>query len=232
MKIEKIQDFSLKDIILVSSLPDMGKVGGLVTEHLAKKLGTKVSSKITLSDKPWVEHKSGVIDLPKDEYTLSVDEKNSVVVFTGKNQPQDPKNVFEMVDYVLDEASKMGSIKMVISSGGYFPREKKDDQVFGVATNQKVLSLLKLYNIPFLDSDVNSITWFNGLILGHAKIRNIDGVGLFGQIEDTETPQYKAASNIVKIISRILSVEINTKELDENISEKPKETKKSSPGVG
>lgn len=232
MKIEKLQDFSLKDIMLVSSLPDMGKVGGLVTEHLAKKLDTKVSSKITLSDKPWVEHKAGLIDLPKDEYTLSADEKSSVVIFTGKNQPQDPKNVFDMVDYVLTEASKMGNIKMVISCGGYFPREKKDDQVFGVATNQKVLSLLKLYNISTLDSDVNSITWFNGLILGHAKARNIDGIGIFGRIEDVDTPQYKAASNIVKIISRILGVEIDTKELDENIAEKPKESKKSSPGVG
>ena len=29
MKIDKIQDFNLKDITLISSLPDMGKVGGL-----------------------------------------------------------------------------------------------------------------------------------------------------------------------------------------------------------
>ncbi|KAG2479335.1 MAG: hypothetical protein NPMRd3_610001, partial [Nitrosopumilales archaeon] len=38
MKIAKIQDFNLKDITLISSLPDMGKVGGLVTQHLTKTL--------------------------------------------------------------------------------------------------------------------------------------------------------------------------------------------------
>ena len=38
MKVNKIQDFKLKDIILISSLPDMGKVGGLVTQHLNKKI--------------------------------------------------------------------------------------------------------------------------------------------------------------------------------------------------
>ena len=44
MKIEKIEDFSLKDITLISSLPDMGRVGGLVTQHLSKKLSSKQRS--------------------------------------------------------------------------------------------------------------------------------------------------------------------------------------------
>ena len=136
MKVNKIQDFKLKDIILISSLPDMGKVGGLVTQHLTKKLETKKSAQIILADKPWVNLKDGLVELPHDEYSLTVDEKNCIVVFTGENQPQEPRTVFEIVNTILDIVSNMGNIKMIISAGGYLPSETgKGTLVYGVATN-------------------------------------------------------------------------------------------------
>lgn len=233
MKVNKIQDFKLKDIILISSLPDMGKVGGLVTQHLTKKLETKKSAQIILADKPWVNLKDGLVELPQDEYTLTVDEKNGIVVFTGENQPQEPRTVFEIVNMVLDIVSRMGNIKMLISAGGYLPSESgKGTLVYGVATNSHSIDILKSYDVKPLSPEVKSITWFNGVILGIAKSRNIDGVGLFGEIVDAESPQYKAASNILKVIEKILQIKIDTKELDEKIIEQPVEIKKEGPGIG
>jgi proteasome assembly chaperone (PAC2) family protein len=211
----------------------MGKVGGLVTQHLTKKLETKKSAQIILADKPWVNLKDGLVELPQDEYSLTVDEKNSIVVFTGENQPQEPRTVFEIVNTVLDIVSKMGNIKMLISAGGYLPSESgKGTLVYGVATNSHSIDILKSYDVKPLSSEVKSITWFNGVILGIAKSRNIDGVGLFGEIVDAESPQYKAASNILKVIEKILRIKIDTKELDEKIIEQPVEMKKEGPGIG
>ena len=233
MKINKIQDFTLKDIVLISSLPDMGKVGGLVTQHLTKKLDAKKATQIILSDKPWVNLKNGFVELPHDEYSLSVDEKNGIVVFTGENQPQEPGTVFEIANTILDLVSKMGNIKLVISAGGYLPSEVgKGNLVYGVANNSRSADLLKSNNVKVLSSEVKSITWFNGIILGIAKDRNIDGVGLFGEIIDAESPQYKAASNILKVIEKIVQRKIDTKDLDEKIVEKTVEVKKDGPGIG
>lgn len=233
MNVNKIQDFKLKDIILISSLPDMGKVGGLVTQHLTKKLETKKSVQIILEDKPWVNLKDGLVELPHDEYTLTVDEKNRIVIFTGENQPQEPGTVFEIVNTILDIVSKMGNIKMIISAGGYLPSQSgKGTLVYGVATNSNSLGILKSNEVKMLSSEVKSITWFNGVILGIAKNRNIDGVGLFGEIVDAESPQYKAASNILKVIGKILQIKIDTKELDEKIIEPASEIKKEGPGIG
>ena len=233
MNVEKIQDFSLKDIILISSLPDMGRVGGLVTKHLTKKLNTKKTSKIILTDKPWVNLKNGLIDLPHDEYELSVDEKNSIVIFTGENQPQEPGTVFEIANSVLSTVEKMGNIKMVITTGGYLPSENsKGTGVFGVATDSKTSDMLKTHDVQPLGAEVNTITWFNGVILGLAKNQKIDGIGLFGEILEPESPQYKTASNIVKAIGKILGIEIGTEELDKKVTTKPAEVKKEGPGIG
>jgi len=233
MKIKNIHDYKLKDIVLISSLPDMGKVGGLVTQHIIKKLGAKKAAQIFLADKPWVNLKEGLVNLPTDEYFLAVDEKNSIVIFTGENQPQEPGTVFKIANKVLDTVTQMGNIKMVISAGGYLPSEVgKGDAVFGVATNTSSMKLLKSNNVKPLSSEVKSITWFNGVILGISKSKSIDGVGLFGEIFDAESPQYKAASNILKVIGKILKIEIGTKELDDKVVERPVEINKDGPGIG
>ena len=233
MQVIKIQDFNLKDIVLISSLPDTGKVGGLVTQHLSRKLETKKAAQIILADKPWINLNDGVIELPHDEYTLSVDERNSVVIFTGENQPHEPGTVFEIADKVLDIVSQMGNIKMVISAGGYLPSEGgKATKVYGVATNSQTIDFLKSFDVKLLSSEVKSITWFNGLILGIAKSRKINAVGLFGEILDAESPQYKTASNIINVIEKMLQIKIDTKELDEKIVGLPAEVKKEGPGIG
>ncbi len=233
MKIKNIHDYKLKDIVLISSLPDMGKVGGLVTQHIIKKLDAKKAAQIFLADKPWVNLKEGLVNLPTDEYFLAVDEKNSIVIFTGENQPQEPGTVFKIANKVLDSVSKMGNIKMVISAGGYLPSEvDKGDAVFGVATNSSSMDLLKSNDVKPLVSEVKSITWFNGVILGISKSKNIDGIGLFGEIVDAESPQYKAASNILKVIGKILKIEIGTKELDDKVVKLPAEINRDSPGIG
>jgi hypothetical protein len=233
MHVNKIQDFKLKNIVLISSLPDMGKVGGLVSQHITKKLETKKAAQFILADKPWVNLKDGVLELPHDEYTLSVDEKNSIVIFTGENQPQEPRTVFDIAEKVLDIVSQMGDIKMVISAGGYLPMEgSKATKVYGVATNSQSINFLKSLDVELLSSEVKSITWFNGLILGIAKSRKINAVGLFGEIFDAESPQFKTASNIINVIEKILQIKIDTKELDEKIEEQPAEVKKDSPGIG
>ncbi len=233
MKIDKIQDFNLKDITLISSLPDMGKVGGLVTQHLTKTLKTKKACKIVLTDKPWVNLKNGLIDLPHDEYFITIDEKNSVAIFSGENQPQEPSTVFEIAEAVLSTVKKMGNIKMVITTGGYLPSKNgKGSKVFGVATNAEALDMLKSHDVKPLSSEVNTITWFNGLILGLAKTQKINGVGLFGEILDIESPQFGTASNIIGVIGKILQIKIDTSEFDQKVATKPTEPKTEGPGIG
>ena len=232
LKAEFLGNFKLKDIVVIASLPDMGRVGGLVSGHIAKKTSAKDAVKIILTDKPWINQNNGLIDVPIDEYKILVDEKNSLVIFTGENQPQESYAVFDLVNFVIDTIQKWGNIRMVISTGGYLPMQKASgDGVYGIATSSNLLETLKPHGINLLSNDVKSITWFNGLILGAAKSRNIDGIGLFGEINDPEAPQHKSAKNIINKIEKILNLQINTDEL--NVSDKkPPEFKKEGPGIG
>jgi len=47
------------------------------------------------------------------------------------------------------------------------------------------------------------ITGFNGLILGFAKKNNIQGIGLYGELNEPEIPQYRSAISIIKTIEKL-----------------------------
>jgi hypothetical protein len=47
------------------------------------------------------------------------------------------------------------------------------------------------------------ITGFNGLILGYAKTNGIQGIGLYGELNEPEIPQYRTAKSIIKTLEKL-----------------------------
>ena len=47
------------------------------------------------------------------------------------------------------------------------------------------------------------ITGFNGLVLGFAKKHDIQGIGMYGELNQPEIPQYRAAISIIKTIEKL-----------------------------
>jgi len=237
MKLKQIENVKMNDIILVASLPDMGKVGGLVSNFLAKQLNTKLVAEIESIEKPWVTYENGIANLHVDTYKIFADKQNSIVVFTGNVQPQDAHELYELCDLLLDTVQGYGNVKRLYSSGGYLKQEViGEPKVYGTANNANLLKELDRYNVGRLGNEVNSITWFNGLILGTAAKRGIEGIGLFGEIDNPSVPQHLAAKSIVKVIARMINAEINTKELEQQhmgiaAGEAPKEDTGFTPGV-
>lgn len=236
MKLKQIESLEMSDIILVASLPDMGRVGGLVSGFLARQLNTKLVAEIESVEKPWVTYENGIASLHVDTYKIFAEKQNSIVVFTGDTQPQDARELYELCDLLLDTVQGYGNIKRLYSSGGYLKQQVVGEpKVYGTANNPGILKELDKYNIGRLGDEVNSITWFNGLILGIAAKKGIEGIGLFGEIDNPSVPQHMAAKSIVKVIARMINTEINTKELEQHggitASEVSKEDTGFTPGV-
>jgi proteasome assembly chaperone (PAC2) family protein len=59
MKLGKIKDIKAGEFTVFASLPDMGRVGGLVSSFLSQHLKTEPVAEIISSDKPWVAYGAG-----------------------------------------------------------------------------------------------------------------------------------------------------------------------------
>ncbi len=239
MIINKIKDIKANEFTVFASLPDMGRVGGLVSSFLSQQLKAEQVAEITSSDKPWVSHSDGVVKSASDVYKISYNIDHKLLVFTGESQPQDPGELNRLCKMLLDYVQSIGKATRLYGAGGYLREQVTGaPRVCGVVNRQELKQVLAKAGIDTVGNEITSITWFNGLILGLAAERGIDAIGLFGEIAETTVPQPLAAKAIISTFAKLEGVPIDTKPLDrhyESILEdiqKNKDPSKFGPGIG
>jgi proteasome assembly chaperone (PAC2) family protein len=239
MKINIKKEIKVDGFNVFASLPDMGRVGGLVSSYLAKNLKSECVAEIISSDKPWVWYHDGVVKISTEVYNIYYSKSYKLLVFTGESQPQETGELYRLCNTFLDYVQTIGKTNLLYGAGGYLREQVVGaPRVCGVVNNPKLKKLLKKSEIESIGNEINNITWFNGLILGLAADRNIDALGLFGEISETNVPQPLAAKSIVKAFAKMEDITLNTKPLDkqyEEILERIQKEKKPSrfrPGIG
>ena len=84
MKIEIKKEIKVDGFKVFASLPDMGRVGGLVSAYLAKNLENQLVGEIISNDKPWVLYSDGIVRSSADVYNIYYCESNKLLIFTGE----------------------------------------------------------------------------------------------------------------------------------------------------
>ena len=239
MKLTKLKNIKAVEFKVFASLPDMGKVGGLVSSFLSQHLKMEQVAEITSHDKPWVSHSDGIVKSASDSYKIFYDKNQKLMIFTGESQPQDPGELQILCNMLLDYAQSLGKVIRLYGAGGYLREQVTGaPRVCGVVNNPELKKELKKAGIDLVGNEITSITWFNGLILGLAAERGIAAIGLFGEIAETIIPQPLAAKTIISAFSKLEDISIDTKPLDrhyESVMEeiqKTKEPSKFGPGIG
>lgn len=239
MKLNVIKAIKADEITVVASLPDMGRVGGLVSSFLSKSVEAEPVAEIASADKPWVTYSDGVVTSVTDVYRISYSSPLRLLVLTGESQPQDPGELYRLGNTFLDYAQSVGKIRRLYGAGGYLREQLAGaPRVCGVANKKELVAVLAQAGVEPVGNEITTITWFNGIALGLAAERGIDAIGLFGEISDSSIPQPLAAKSILAALSRLEKVDIDTKPLDreyESVLEevqKKKEPSKFGPGIG
>ena len=239
MKLNIIKEFRADEFTVFASLPDMGRVGGIVSSFLAAHLKAEPVAEIVSSDKPWVSYSDGVVKSASDVYRLYYDGSTKLLIFTGESQPQDPVQLYALCNALIDHVQSAGRVKRLYGAGGYLREQLAGaPRVCGVVNRPELKSVLQNAGIEPVGPEITTITWFNGIILGLAAERGIDAIGLFGEISETSVPQPLAAKSILSAFARLEKIPLDTKPLDlqyESVMDdvqKKKEPSKYGPGIG
>ena len=215
LKVEILTKKKVDNFRIFASLPDMGRVGGLVSSFLASNLETEHIANIISNPKPWVNVKDGVIESTRDTYKIYFSDREKLLILTGEMQPEDHRELLELCNTFLDFCSSIGDVKRLYTAGGSLNEMLTGEpRVVGVATKPQLKEILVNSDVDTLGSEFTTITWFNGLILGMASDRNIEAIGFYGEISDKSLPQPLAAKSIVKAFAKIEHLSISTKPFD------------------
>ena len=229
----------LKNPIMLVGWPGIGNIGIITVDTLRQEIEAEELGEI----EPWdffypskVVIKGSVLtdlEFPGNKFYYKRLEDKDLIFFIGEEQPSsggrmyaEGGKAYEMANLVLDVAERFGCQRVYTSGAAVaLTHHTLKPRVWAVATREDLVAEAKGYANTILMSEVEgrggqgNITGLNGLLIGAAKKRGLEGICLMGEIPDylsrVPFPYPKASESILEVLATILGVRIDPNVLDD-----------------
>ena len=229
----------LKNPIMLVGWPGIGNIGIITVDTLRQEIEAEELGEI----EPWdffypskVIIKGSVLtdlEFPGNKFYYKRLEDKDLIFFIGEEQPSsggkmyaEGGKAYEMANLVLDVAERFGCQRVYTSGAAVaLTHHTLKPRVWAVATREDLVAEAKGYANTILMSEVEgrggqgNITGLNGLLIGAAKKRGLEGICLMGEIPDylsrVPFPYPKASESILEVLATILGVRIDPNVLDD-----------------
>jgi len=211
---------------MLAAWPGIGNVATIVATYLKRKLDFKRLGEVEASyffNPIGVVVKNNIVEAPqfpqsKFYYWKNKGGGSDVILFIGDDQPTTKE--YELANCVLEVGLRF-QVKRIYTCAAALTHIHHTEQsrVWGVATSQHVARDLEKYEL--VQGGNLQIAGLNGLMLGVAKERDIEGVCLLGEVPmyATRIQNPMAALAVLEVLTNILGVEIDMGELAQLASE-------------
>lgn len=182
MEFTEIEVPVLNKPIMIAAMQDMGNVGNIAIDFINKSLKTRCFRYLSTPFPNYVIDKGGYVAFQRQrwEYRYSAD----LIVFGGGlGQPQTNQELHDLCRDVISVA-KTYSVQLVYTLGAFHTNRKYGKSPMTLVTSTSA-SLAERIRALGMETTPGSsfITGFNGLLLGYAMENDLQGIGLFGEID-------------------------------------------------
>jgi uncharacterized protein len=188
--------------IIVAAMQDMGNVGSIAIDTLNKILRTRLFRQAVPPSPNYVVDNGGYVDFHQERWDYRYT-KDIIVFGGGIGQPQTNQELYELCQDIIDIA-KIYSARLIYTLGAFHTTRivGKSPETFVTTTSQELTEQIRKLGI-LTTPQSSLITGFNGLMLGFAKINNMQGIGLYGEINDPRIQQYRTAKSVLQLLERL-----------------------------
>ncbi len=210
----------LRNPFMVAAWPGMGGVAIIAARYLSEKLGAQEFGSIApegFFDLSGVLIEHNIvrdIQFPENKFYLARSSRGrDWIIFTGDTQPI--RKGYQLANLVLDVAQKFKVKRLyTFAAAPTHIHHTKRPRVLAVATKPELISGLEKYDATQLKE--GSISGLNGLLLGVAKQRNIDGICLLGEIPiyTTNIANPRSSKAVLQVLAQMSGLEIDLTDMD------------------
>lgn len=226
------QEPQLDSPSLVAAWPGMGGVAAIATRYIKDGLGAEEFGAIEphrFFDPSVVEVKDGQVQeivFPQSRFHFwKSGTGHDLIILTAEAQPTAGGYVY--AGEVLDLAEKFGVKRIYTTAASpahvYYAKKPR---VLGVATGPDLAKEMAERGArPMREG---SITGMNGLLLGVARKRGMEGICLLGEmpIYMTQVANPRAARAVIEVLSRFLNITLDMNEMDQWVGKMDDEIEK------
>ena len=204
----------LKNPVLIEGLPGLGMVGRIATKYLIKKLKAKPFAHLYSPHFPYyvIVNKKGNVRLLRGVFYYWQNSKGrDLMLFTGDSQAQTIEGQYELAAKIIEFAKSKG-VNLIVTLGGFRKEVEETPKVYVASTSESLLEeALKADGLK--SPSGNPIVGIAGILLGMARFSGIDALCLLGETRGY-LPDPKAAKSVLKVLCKILNLEIDLSGLD------------------
>ncbi|MGD2066020.1 MAG: PAC2 family protein [Candidatus Bathyarchaeota archaeon] len=218
MEVEFKERPSLKNPKLIAAWPGMGMLARITADYLIQQLDAKQFAEIrSPSNDIYFKEGIGKVGKYRHHFYYYSGEQGDLIVCIGEIQPQTLAETHELCNQVLDVAEAFGTKRVYTFAAIPNPKDVKP-KVFGVVNKLELREFLKEKGVQLASGD-GRITGLNGLLIGVAQQRDIEGITLLGEIRYLDIPQPRSAQAVLNTLNKILGIKIDTSDLEHQAEE-------------
>ena len=218
---------------LIAAWPGIGNLALIVTRYLREKLGAEEIGEIepfTFFDPIGVMVKDNIVEEPqfpegKFYYWHNPTGKKDILFFISDEQPT--FKGYDLANFILDIAKKF-KVQRIYTFAAAIAKIHHTElpKVWGVATDSSLIDFLKKFEIVLRGK--LQIAGLNGLLLGVARERGMEGICLLGEVPSytTRIPNPKAALAVMKVLLKVLDIDIDLNDLAKIAEESDQQMKR------
>lgn len=216
---------------MIAAWPGIGNIGLIAVDTLRAMLEAEQFAEI----EPWdffyphsVTIKRGELsslDFPASRFYFKRIAEKDLIFFIGEQQPVHEKKGYQMANFVLDVALRYGCRRVYTCGAAVSPiHHTMRPRVWAVPNRRALLQEVKSYPNVLLMGEIEgrneqgSISGLNGLLLGLARARRLDGISLLGEIpvyiSQFPTTYPRASKALLEVLSSHLKITLDLKSLD------------------
>ncbi|MDD5019588.1 MAG: PAC2 family protein [Candidatus Omnitrophica bacterium] len=214
----------LKNPVLIAAWPGMGDVALKAAMYLKDKLGAQEFASLESCEYfhpsgVWIEN--NLIDVPQHPvghfyFFRNPGGASDLIIFISDAQPFIEKG-YEYAAEIVDFIISMKVRTVYTFAAMPLPIEHTQvPEVYAVSTKKEILEQFEKANVKSMPS--GQISGLNGLILGVAKEKGLDGVCLLGEIPlytiQIENPM--ASKMVLEVLARYLNLSLDLDELQKH----------------
>ena len=216
---------SLRNPTLIAAWPGMGMLARMSADYLIKQLDAIQFAEIrSPSNDIYFKDGMGKLSHYKHRFFHYDGKHDDLIVCSGEIQPQSLSELKELANQVLDVAEEFGVKRVYTFAAIPNPRDVKP-RVFGVVNKPELREFLKKSGVQLVGGD-GRITGLNGLLIGIAQQRKMEGICLLCEIRYLDIPQPRSAQTILQTLSKILGINIDLSDLEHEALEIEEKIKK------
>jgi proteasome assembly chaperone (PAC2) family protein len=157
-------------------------------------------------------YNNGIAELAPIKHKLYASKEHNLVICVGDAQPSVPEESLRLAQKIAEIANDLG-VKRIFTMAAYPNDFYEKPNVYGVFTDEESRKELTELGVTILDNE-GAVNGLNGVMIGVAKSMGISGVCLMGDITYANVPQHLASKVVLETLVQMLSIEIDTNQLN------------------